>query len=374
MDDIVTFIDGLNTYSHPSILRSYKKLLKYLKDNSIILTLNDALTIFSKSYNIRVIIEIINNYYSDFTSNIDSSIENLFKAYEIIKRNNKYDTIPYIKESGDIDLLGLYISKLPGPLSDIEINDALNKIESDDKYSSIIFNHYLRLVVYMAKSYVRDGISIYDLIQEGNIALLSAIQKYNSSYHTDFNSYVSIYIKGSMLDYIHKNIRTIRIPRNYSVACDRMNKTNSKVSIPLDIVIELSKLPLECDSLEQLLEDKEVLKRIEKSSREESLEDKTIRKILLEDACKMLFGNPKLKQKDKAVILLRYGFVDGIDWQYKDIAKLYKMTLENIRIKDIRYKKIFSQDLEALELYKEAEDVLNESIGLIMKYGISTKK
>ena len=50
MDDVVKFIDSLSTYSHSSILKSYKKLIKYLKDSFTTLTLDDALTIFSKSY------------------------------------------------------------------------------------------------------------------------------------------------------------------------------------------------------------------------------------------------------------------------------------------------------------------------------------
>ena len=75
------------------------------------------------------------------------------------------ENIPYLKNNSDIDLLKLYVSQLPGPLSEQELIDALTKmINGDEKYIDIIVEHNLRFVVYLAKSCIRDGISIFDLI------------------------------------------------------------------------------------------------------------------------------------------------------------------------------------------------------------------
>ena len=97
MDDIVIFIDSLNTHSYPSILKSYKKLIDYLAYSSIKLTLNDALKIFSKSNNIRIIIKSIKEECLDNTRSINENINNLFIAYDIIDKNDISNTIVIYK-------------------------------------------------------------------------------------------------------------------------------------------------------------------------------------------------------------------------------------------------------------------------------------
>ena len=136
MDDVVKFIDSLSTYSHSSILKSYKKLIKYLKDSFTTLTLDDALTIFSKSYDISIIIGTIKKYYKSLLVDADENMKNLFMAYDISKKDK--ENIPYLKNNSDIDLLKLYVSQLPGPLSEQELIDALTKmINGDEKYIDI---------------------------------------------------------------------------------------------------------------------------------------------------------------------------------------------------------------------------------------------
>ena len=87
MDDVVKFIDSLSTYPHSSILKSYKKLIKYLKDSFTTLTLDDALTIFSKSYDISIIIGTIKKYYKSLLVDADENMKNLFMAYDISKKD-----------------------------------------------------------------------------------------------------------------------------------------------------------------------------------------------------------------------------------------------------------------------------------------------
>lgn len=73
-------------------------------------------------------------------------------------------------------------------------------------------------------------------------------------------------------------------------------------------------------------------------------------------------------------MLLRYGFIDGNQWQLDEIAKLYNLTKEGVRYIENKCLNIFSKDLEALRLYMLAENREEENIGIILKYGVSNKK
>lgn len=378
MDDIIKFIDSLNTHSHPSILKSYKKLLDYLTCSSIKLTLNDALEIFLKSNNINIIIQSIKEQKLDDTRSINENINNLFIAYDIVGKRDISSTSINNKE---IDLLELYISQLPCIYSDEELNNEISKKLNGDKDSvNRIVKHNLRLVVYLAKLYVRDGISIMDLIQEGNIGLMKATCKYNTSYNTKFTIFASLYIRGYILDYIYNNQKMIKIPKSSFIMLDKINKfkdsfidspsleeISKKTGISVNKIIELYNLPLECLSLNVLLDNKSYLETMS----EDNIEDETVRKTLLKDSCELLLNNSKLKEKYKEIILLRYGFIDGVEWQLEEIGKLYGLTKEGVRYIENKCLDMFSKDLEALKLYMLAENREEENTGIILKYGVS---
>ena len=325
MDDVVKFIDSLSTYSHSSILKSYKKLIKYLKDSFTTLTLDDALTIFSKSYDISIIIGTIKKYYKSLLVDADENMKNLFMAYDISKKDK--ENIPYLKNNSDIDLLKLYVSQLPGPLSEQELIDALTKmINGDEKYIDIIVEHNLRFVVYLAKSCIRDGISIFDLIQEGNIGLINAVKRFDSTQMYKFNKYIATYIRGYMLSYLYNYSRMIKIPNHRCQMFYKIDKTKeilkSKLgdlsddevskftNISMKDIEEIKKLPTEFVSLDETLKDEEISKTADLISMDkETLEDTIIKKIILSEAFDLLFDDSVLGQRNRKIMLLRFGFM-----------------------------------------------------------------
>ena len=344
MDDVVKFIDSLSTYSHSSILKSYKKLIKYLKDSFTTLTLNDALTIFSKSYDISIIIGTIKKYYKSLLVDADENMKNLFMAYDISKKDK--ENIPYLKNNSDIDLLKLYVSQLPGPLSEQELIDALTKmINGDEKYIDIIVEHNLRFVVYLAKSCIRDGISIFDLIQEGNIGLINAVKRFDSTQMYKFNKYIATYIRGYMLSYLYNYSRMIKIPNHRCQMFYKIDKTKeilkSKLgdlsddevskftNISMKDIEEIKKLPTEFVSLDETLRDEEISKTADLISMDkETLEDIIIKKIILSEAFDLLFDDSVLGQRNRKIMLLRFGFIDGRVWQLDEIGDLLGITKE----------------------------------------------
>lgn len=388
MDDVVKFIDSLSTYSHSSILKSYKKLIKYLKDSFTTLTLDDALTIFSKSYDISIIIGTIKKYYKSLLVDADENMKNLFMAYDISKKDK--ENIPYLKNNSDIDLLKLYVSQLPGPLSEQELIDALTKmINGDEKYIDIIVEHNLRFVVYLAKSCIRDGISIFDLIQEGNIGLINAVKRFDSTQMYKFNKYIATYIRGYMLSYLYNYSRMIKIPNHRCQMFYKIDKTKeilkSKLgdlsddevskftNISMKDIEEIKKLPTEFVSLDETLRDKKYQKTADLISMDkETLEDTIIKKIILSEAFDLLFDDSVLGQRNRKIMLLRFGFIDGRVWQLDEIGDLLGITKERVRQIELRFLG-FLRNNENLKEYKLTKNIDEENYGMFLRYIISNR-
>lgn len=388
MDDVVKFIDSLSTYSHSSILKSYKKLIKYLKDSFTTLTLDDALTIFSKSYDISIIIGTIKKYYKNLLVDADENMKNLFMAYDISKKDK--ENIPYLKNNSDIDLLKLYVSQLPGPLSEQELIDALTKmINGDEKYIDIIVEHNLRFVVYLAKSCIRDGISIFDLIQEGNIGLINAVKRFDSTQMYKFNKYIATYIRGYMLSYLYNYSRMIKIPNHRCQMFYKIDKTKeilkSKLgdlsddevskftNISMKDIEEIKKLPTEFVSLDETLKDEEISKTADLISMDkETLEDIIIKKIILSEAFDLLFDDSVLGQRNRKIMLLRFGFIDGRVWQLDEIGDLLGITKERVRQIELRFLG-FLRNNENLKEYKLTKNIDEENYGMFLRYIISNR-
>lgn len=388
MDDVVKFIDSLSTYSHSSILKSYKKLIKYLKDSFTTLTLDDALTIFSKSYDISIIIGTIKKYYKNLLVDADENMKNLFMAYDISKKDK--ENIPYLKNNSDIDLLKLYVSQLPGPLSEQELIDALTKmINGDEKYIDIIVEHNLRFVVYLAKSCIRDGISIFDLIQEGNIGLINAVKRFDSTQMYKFNKYIATYIRGYMLSYLYNYSRMIKIPNHRCQMFYKIDKTKeilkSKLgdlsddevskftNISMKDIEEIKKLPTKFVSLDETLKDEEISKTADLISMDkETLEDTIIKKIILSEAFDLLFDDSVLGQRNRKIMLLRFGFIDGRVWQLDEIGDLLGITKERVRQIELRFLG-FLRNNENLKEYKLIKNIDEENYGMFLRYIISNR-
>lgn len=388
MDDVVKFIESLSTYSHSSILKSYKKLIKYLKDSFTTLTLDDALTIFSKSYDISIIIGTIKKYYKSLLVDADENMKNLFMAYDISKKDK--ENIPYIKNNSDIDLLKLYVSQLPSPLSEQELIDALTKmINGDEKYIDIIVEHNLRFVVYLAKSCIRDGISIFDLIQEGNIGLINAVKRFDSTQMYKFNKYIATYIRGYMLSYLYNYSRMIKIPNHRCQMFYKIDKTKeilkSKLgdlsddevskftNISMKDIEEIKKLPTEFVSLDETLRDKKYQKTADLISMDkETLEDTIIKKIILSEAFDLLFDDSVLGQRNRKIMLLRFGFIDGRVWQLDEIGDLLGITKERVRQIELRFLG-FLRNNENLKEYKLTKNIDEENYGMFLRYIISNR-
>lgn len=138
------------------------------------------------------------------------------------------------KESQSLDYYFSEVSKIK-LLTEKEEYDLLEKVSKGDKSAlNEIVKANLRFVVSVAKQFQNQGLSLEDLISEGNIGLIKAAEKFDNSRGFKFISYAVWWIRQSIMQSISDNGKMIRLPNNQNLAINRVNKTAQKLEIQLE--------------------------------------------------------------------------------------------------------------------------------------------
>jgi len=225
---------------------------------------------------------------------------------------------------------------------------AKRAFEGDDRSRAQLIQANLRFVVNIAKKYQKRGLPLIDLINEGNMGLITAADKfdYTKGYH--FISYAVWWIKQSILKALSEKTKLIRLPLNRAnqlIQIEKFRKendqiedndiTNEEIAKALEIegrsvndIINASRdfvsidAPIQFDKKERFLS--EILKDSSFKEPEEYLLHESLKETLLKSL-------ETLTDKEQEVIRLRYG-LDGIDpLSLKEIGKRFNLTKERIR-------------------------------------------
>ena len=261
----------------------------------------------------------------------------------IKEREEEIDMIGF-DSSSDLDIVSLYINELNAPLlSEDEEKALLVKIKQGDMEAREKFiESNLRLVVSVAKKFLGRGVPFLDLVQEGNLGLMKAIDKFDLSYDVRFSTYAVYRIKMFVSKAIADQSRNIRVPisrqdelYSYMTNIDNlekkfgMNLSIDEISMMLgksvDKIRELESLKNDTVSINALVGKDNDTELGDFLSTSESIEDEVIDSFLPEQIMDLL-KKSKLSEREKDVLLSRFGIGRSHVWQLKELSKKYGVS------------------------------------------------
>ena len=243
----------------------------------------------------------------------------------------------YLKEIGKVPLLS----------ADEEVELAKRMAEGDEDAKKRLAEANLRLVVSIAKRYVGRGMLFLDLIQEGNLGLIKAVEKFDYHKGFKFSTYATWWIRQAITRAIADQARTIRIPVHMVETINKMSKMQRKLTLELgyepsvaelsealgmseDKVMEIMQIAREPASLETPIgeEDDSNLGDFVADGNVVTPEG-NVESVMLREHIDALLGD--LKERERQVIILRFGLEDGHPRTLEEVGKAFNVTRERIR-------------------------------------------
>jgi len=266
-----------------------------------------------------------------------------------------------------LDSLRLYlreIGKVPLLTADQEVSLAKRIERGDERAKQHMIEANLRLVVSIAKGYLGRGLTFLDLIQEGSLGLIRAVEKFDHRKGFKFSTYATWWIRQAVTRAIADKARTIRIPVHM------VEKLNKVVHIERQLIQRLGREPRPeevAEELEMSVEEvREILRMaqmpvsLEKPIGEE--EDSSLGDFVPDDQAESPFDTASLSlrredieaalgslpERDRKVIELRYGLLGEAPCTLEEVGRAFGVTRERIR-------QIENNTLKRLETLPEAQ-------------------
>ena len=243
----------------------------------------------------------------------------------------------YLKEIGKIPLLGM----------EDEVELAKKMELGDPEARKRLAESNLRLVVSIAKRYVGRGMQFLDLIQEGNLGLIKAVEKFDYTKGYKFSTYATWWIRQAITRAIADQARTIRIPVHMVETINRLVRTSrqllqelgreptteeiaARLDLPVERVSEIMKMSQEPVSLETPIGEEEDSHLGDFIQDDNGLvpQDAAAFTLLHEQLMEVLLT---LTEREQKVLRLRFGLDDGRPRTLEEVGKQFNVTRERIR-------------------------------------------
>lgn len=266
------------------------------------------------------------------------TLEKKIKILKTIGSNINTDAIrSYLYEIGKIPLL----------TASEEVILAKRIEAGDPEGTQLLITANLRLVVSIAKKYAKSGLELLDLIQEGNIGLMKAVEKFDYTRGFKFSTYATWWIRQAITRAIADQARTIRIPVHMIETINKYNKIVSvltakfsrrptdeeiakEMDLEIDKVLEIKKISQNPQSLQTPIGDERdsQLLDIIPDDWSQSPEEFATLEYLKNQIHEIL---DTLQDREQRVLALRFGLEDGVTRTLEEVGREFGVTRERIR-------------------------------------------
>ncbi len=283
-------------------------------------------------------IEIIPENFEDEDDSDDDGEEISIEDVALPKNASINDPVRmYLKEIGKISLLSL----------DEELALSKRVEEGDEEAKRLLAESNLRLVVSIAKRYVGRNLSFLDLIQEGNIGLMKAVDKFDASKGYKFSTYATWWIRQAITRAIADQAKTIRVPVHMVETINKLKR------IQRQMTLELNREPTEAELAKKMNTTEEKVREIFKISQDPlsletpigeeddshlgdflkdessmSPEEYAINEVLKDEIEEVLCT---LTPREEEVLKLRFGLKGGTCHTLEEVGNMFGVTRERIR-------------------------------------------
>lgn len=281
----------------------------------------------------------------DAGEDFDEEVEDVEVPIDL---SETYSSSPYVRINDPVKMYLKEIGRVPllNPEDEPEIARRIQA--GDEEAKRILISSNLRLVVSIAKKYVGRGMLFLDLIQEGNMGLVKAVEKFDYTKGFKFSTYATWWIRQAITRAIADQARTIRIPVHMVETINKLTRVQRQLvqdlgreptaeeiaekmeNIAPDKVREIQKIALEPVSLETPIgeEDDSHLGDFIEDKDAMSPDQYANNQLLKDEINNVLQG---LTEREEKVLRLRFGLYDGRTRTLEEVGKEFNVTRERIR-------------------------------------------
>ena len=332
-------------------IKSIKKIVNFLSKKNLNLSFYDTVCLVEKNKKFNELAERVVDFINENEINVLKdliSVEALLEDYCNIKGIELYHDINTpICVTDSVKAYFSEVEKYPLLKAEEETILASKAKKGDKTAFNELINHNLRLVIKIANGYTNRGMDYLDIIQNGNMGLIKAAEKFNVDRGFKFSTYATWWIRQKIIRGFHEQQKIIRKPSHIESKLSKMrmaedklierfgriptnNELADELNIPVEQIEKLKFNNLHVSSINDYIGADEDVELETYLMAEDNTEETAINNIMA-DSILELCENIGLNTRDIEILKYRNGFYNNRVYTLEEVGKIYGLTRERVR-------------------------------------------